>query len=146
MCVMRDLLTQFSGALRTQAEGEALTTVLAQFFDFHPLPAWIKVVDVDGHVRMFRTNAAYNRATGKDYQPGQHDADHWTDDAAEQFSENDRRVIQTRAPVETKELAPDAQGVPVLWAGAKWPIFSPTGEVIAVAGFAVAEQHLAHAD
>jgi hypothetical protein len=136
---MRELIEQFSNAARRSAGAEQLVGTLAQFFDFLPLPAWIKVVDLNGHVRMFRTNFEYQKQTGLTYEPGHKDEDQWSSEVAEDFDLNDQAVIRTRLPIETREIAPDASGKDVLWAGAKWPIFSPEGDVVGVAGFAIAE-------
>lgn len=118
----------------------ASSALLADFFETLPFPAWIKILDEDGHLRMAYVNGAYEAHVGitvKEYFSKEDIDLAWTTAELQQFHENDKQAIDTRALVQTAETARNQQsGLESVWRGHKWPIIRNDG-VIAVCGYAL---------
>jgi len=64
---------------------------------------------------------------------GETDFDLWSKEMAEAFQANDRRVIESKTPIEFEEAAPREDGLHT-YISVKFPLFDSTGAVYAVCG------------
>ncbi|HHT9147227.1 MAG TPA: PAS domain S-box protein, partial [Candidatus Wunengus sp. YC61] len=64
---------------------------------------------------------------------GETDFDLWSKEMAEAFQANDRRVIESKIPIEFEEAAPREDGLHT-YISVKFPLFDSTGAVYAVCG------------
>lgn len=132
-------MISFSDRKTLDEQTAAHSVLLADFFETLPFPAWIKIIDADGKLRMAYVNEAYEKHIGisiKEYF-SKEDSEMWGPEEVLEFSENDKQVLDTRAAIETAEnINPRLGGLKSVWKGHKWPIIRNDG-VIAVCGYAL---------
>lgn len=132
-------MLSFHDRISTGNKTTASSALLADFFETLPFPAWIKVLDDEGKLRMAYVNEAYERHVGISVTEyfSKEDAElGWRTEELEQFQDNDQHAIDTRAPIPTAEVTHDPSGSESVWKGHKWPIIRNDG-VIAVCGYAL---------
>lgn len=109
------------------------------FFMDNPVPSWHKSIDGDRLV-MDIVNPAYTAYTGISMgaYKGREDRAVWGQQVGETFSDNDRKVLETRTRVAIEELTliPNS-GKEVVWVGWKWPRFDQEGRIIGIWGSAI---------
>lgn len=96
-------------------------------------PAVITLKDLDG--RFVLVNRQFEALTGKTDAEvrGLRDHDVFPPRIADAFRENDRVVVETRAPREFEETVSDG-GPPRIYACSKFPLYHTTGEAYAICG------------
>lgn len=108
---------------------------LIQLFDFLP-EAYFYAKDVHG--RFVRVNRALAEMRGfrhEDQMVGKTDFDIHARRLAEQYVEEDRRVMQGRVPIPNQVwLVPDGTGRLTWFVSSKIPLFGDGGQVIGIAG------------
>lgn len=133
-------MLSFKDRMTSGNKTAASSALLADFFETLPFPAWIKILDDEGHLKMAYVNAAYEKHVGisvKEYFSKEDVELPWTEHELRQFEENDQKVIDTRALIQTAEHARNHEsGQESVWKGHKWPIIRNDG-VIAVCGYAL---------
>lgn len=104
---------------------------LVSFVACFPYPAWIK----DYTTRMIYINPSYEKAynvTVEEYN-NKFDFEVWNNSHSNEYSANDRRVMDSRQHIKTQEVYLDNDGVEHAINILKWPLIHQ-GEVIGVAG------------
>lgn len=108
---------------------------LLQLFEFLP-EVYHYVKDKDG--RYMRANRVVCRVVGVENDEemiGRTDFDFFPPAIAAQYVDEDRRVIESKAPLfDQIWLVPDSNGVPQIFLCNKVPLFNQSGRVIGIAG------------
>lgn len=109
------------------------------FFLGCPIPVWLKRCKKD-KIIMDKVNPAYTKYTGislKAYK-GREDEDVYDHKTGEEFGDNDKKVIERRAPVRTQELIVNPlSNKEEYWIGWKFPYINNAGIVIGIWGIAL---------
>ena len=107
-------------------------------FENHPRSMWLKKYDGDKFT-MIAVNRAFVYHTGINngqYQ-GLEDSEFFSTSEAEQFNDNDLKVVLGKKKIRTAEVADHPiSGKKLVWVGYKWPQLDANNRVIGVYGCA----------
>ena len=119
---------------RAEDERRKTQQLFASFMDNLPGLAWVK--DLDG--RYVYLNGAFEHAFGTTIEAwkGKTDFDVLPKAIAEQFMANDHRVLETKAPIQAIESAPQIDGIHESLVS-KFPISNADGVPVLIGGVAV---------
>ena len=94
-------------------------------------PAVVCVKDVQGQYLFINRQYEKLFRLTRDAVKGETDLDLWPKEMAEAFQANDRRVIESKTPIEFEEVAPHDDGLHT-YISVKFPLFDATGAIYAI--------------
>lgn len=114
------------GAMVRAGSSPRAPDVLQAIIDRSPAPVYVK----DRRGRYLLANRALQDLIGRNVL-GMTDSELFPPEIAERYTANDRRVIETGAPVEAEEVAPDGE---TTFLSLKFPLVDWSGEAYALCG------------
>lgn len=141
--INRNLLEEIALLQREKISVNSRFLAFLQSHDSCPLPMWIK--DLNG--RYLAVNEAYEKEylLEKDLTIekvlGKTDADVWPEHVANEFGDNDKKVLMYSVVMDTTETVPDGVDHKKQIRIIKYPVFSPgIKDPFAVAGIAIVDR------